>query len=102
MNVPGGYRVQVERMYGDVIAWIHATPPVLPLAGSHAGVLFSVQRTAPDSGGLTNAESNCFIYHQGAVPVEGSLYQPLRQPHRWWWLAKSRQHMSSWPCSSTI
>jgi hypothetical protein len=77
MNVPGGYRVEVERMYGDVIAWIHATPPVLPLAGSHAGVLFSVQSTAPDSGGLTNAESNCFIYHQGAVPAEGSLTSPF-------------------------
>lgn len=72
-NVPSGYRVQVLRTYGDNVAWIQGNPQ----SNSHAGVLFSMSSSTGNSSDVTNGNSSCFLYHEGALSSNGTLTDPF-------------------------
>lgn len=61
---PTGWRVRIVRVYGDVVSWPLGPQP----DGTHAGVLFGLQTTAPDgSRGADLAGDNCMLYLQDVV-----------------------------------
>ena len=77
-DVPPGYRVRVLCVYGDFIAWVHGTVP----AGTHAGVLWGLETTAPEVGThLEFGSDDCFMYLQGSVG-DGDFRAPFDQDVR--------------------
>lgn len=63
-NVPAGYSVQIQRVYGDAVAWVHGK--VVP--GAHSGLLWGLytsQVTA--SPNVEYGSFGCFLYLQGSV-----------------------------------
>jgi len=62
-NVPAGYRVRIERVYGDLVAW----PKVAPDPGTNAGVLLGMSTTAIRDEYLVPAQDTCFAYFQGVL-----------------------------------
>lgn len=62
-NVPARYRVRIERVYGDLIAWPKATPA----PGSNAGVLVGLLSTAIRDEYLIPGQDTCMLYLQGVI-----------------------------------
>jgi hypothetical protein len=66
---PAGQRVQILRVYGDVVAW----PKGHPQDGTRSGVLFGLQTTAAEGSTAADwAADNCFLYLQDVLGVHGS------------------------------
>lgn len=62
-NVPVGYSVKINRVYGDFVAWVRGV--VAP--GSHAGVLFGLLTSSGANPNVEYGSNGCFLYLQGAV-----------------------------------
>jgi hypothetical protein len=73
--VPQGYAVEIEELYGDVIAWVHGMVP----SGMHSGVLWGLTNSAEGlSPNVQYGAQGCLIYLQGAVG-QGDLTRPFDQ-----------------------
>lgn len=65
---PAGRRVQIIRVYGDVVSWPKGKSP----EGSFSGILFGLQTTGPDGSVHADlAADNCFLYIQDVLESKG-------------------------------
>lgn len=73
-NVPAGYRVRIERVYGNFTARIHGSAP----KDTYSGVLFGLLTTASTASPYaTLSDGGCMLYLQGDVGPGQSRILPF-------------------------